>query len=80
MRAFVYGLLGGLVAVAIVAGVLLVAGHARGGGNASAPPTATRGVLVMPTPPFRFTEPPVTMPTRPFQFNETPVVMPTRPR
>jgi hypothetical protein len=80
MKPFVYGLLGGLVAVAIVAGVLLVAGHARSGGNAAAPPTATRGILVMPTPPFRFTEPPVTMPTPPFRFDQTPVVMPTRPR
>jgi hypothetical protein len=80
MRAFWFGLLGGLVAVAIVAGVLLVAGHARGGGTVAAPPTATRGILVMPTRPFRFDEPPITMPTRPFQFDQTPVVMPTRPR
>jgi hypothetical protein len=80
MKPFVYGLLGGLVAVAIVAGVLLVAGHARGGGTAAAPPTATRGVLVWPTRPFQFNETPVVMPTPPFRFDQTPVVMPTRPR
>jgi hypothetical protein len=43
MRSFVYGLLGGLVAVAIVAGVLLVAARATGAGIgpfAIATPTA----------------------------------------
>jgi hypothetical protein len=43
MRSFVYGLLGGLVAVAIVAGVLLVAGRIGGAGFgpfAVATPTA----------------------------------------